>query len=317
MFFTEKGAMKSRFVTILFCILFSGQIMAQDKFGRFALGRVEELTSVVRDSTQSILTIISEVPALAFDSNVGGILETRLISPSEWRLILKPGRQIITISAKDYLAEKTEVINFQAKRAYRLRVTQVRAIPGTLSIKTTPDSANLRINGVLLSFKTPFRTENAQPDTYFVEISKERFLPMEKTLVVKSNEVTEWEVELKLGVVSVRIDIANKNLKDVGIVVDGSARGLAPRAIDLAPGRHRLLLQKVGYRYTEKIIDIPEGQQEMRLTEKLDKIKTPFYRKWWFLTGSALAIGGGTAFAVLGNEKTPAAKPLPEAPDFP
>jgi len=271
---------------------------------------------VVRDSTQSMLTVISEVPALSFDSNVGSILETRQISPSEWRLVLKPGRQIITISAKDYLAEKTEVINFQAKRAYRLRLRQVRAIPGTLSIKSKPDSANLRINGVLLNLKTPFRAENAQPDTYFVEISKERFLPAEKTLIVKSNEVTEWEVELKLGVVRVRIDIAN-NINDVGIVVDGSARGLAPRAIDLAPGRHRLLLQKVGYRYAEKIIEIPEGQSEMRLTEKLEKIKTPIYRRSWFLIGSALTIGGGTAFALLGNEKPPAAKPLPEAPDFP
>jgi len=308
--------MKLRFIVILLCGLFCSRITAQEKFGQFSLGRLEELTSVVRDSTQSFLTIISEVPALSFDSNVGSILETRQISPSEWRLVLKPGRQIITISAKDYLAEKTEVINFQAKRAYRLRLRQVRAIPGTLSIKTKPDSANIRIKGVLLSLKTPFRTENAPPDTYFVEITKERFLPVEKTLVVKSSEVTEWEVELKLGVVRVRIDIADK-IKDVGIVVDGSARGLTPRAIDLAPGRHRLLLQKVGYRYKEKIIEIPEGQQEMRLTEKMEKIKTPLYRKWWFLTGSALALGGGTAFALLGSEKPPAAKPLPEAPNFP
>jgi len=307
--------MKSCFATILLCAVFAGATMAQEKFGRLSIGQLEELTSVVRDSTQAMLTVISEVPALSFDSNVGSILETRPISPSEWRLVLKPGRQIITISAKDYLAEKTEVINFQAKRAYRLRLRQVRAIPGTLSIQTKPDSANLRINGVLLSLKTPFRTENAKPDTYFVEIIKERFLPVEKTLVVKSNEVTEWEVELKLGVVRVQIDIADK-IKDVGIVVDGSARGLAPRAIDLAPGRHRLLLQKVGYRYKERIIEIPEGQLEMRLTEKLEKIKTPLYRKWWFLTGSALALGGGAAFAFLG-EKQPPPQPLPEAPDFP
>jgi len=302
-------------IILAFCLL-NGKALAQEKYGELSLSGPEEMTIIVRDPNQAVLTVLSEVPKLTFEST-RRILEVKQISPSEWRLAVEPGRQIITIRAEGYLPVKTEVINLQVKRAYRLRITQVRAIPGTLFIKTKPDSANVRINGVLLSLKTPFRSESALPDTYFVEISKERFLPVEKMLVVRSNEVTEWEVELKLGVVSVRIDIANKNLKDVGIVVDGSARGLTPRAIDLTPGRHRLLLQKVGYRYQEKIIEIPEGQPEMRLTEKMEKIKTPIYRRSWFLIGSALTIGGGAAFALLGNAPTTPAKPLPEAPDFP
>jgi len=305
--------MKLRFVIILLCGLFANSSTAQEKYGELSLNGPEEMPIVVRDPNQAVLTVLSEVPKLTFEST-RRIFDIKQISPSEWQLAIEPGRQILTIRAEGYLPVKTEVNNLQAKRAYRLRISQVRAIPGALSIKTKPDSANIRINGVLLNLKTPFHIENVQPDTYFVEITKERFLPVEKTLVVKSSEITEWEVELKLGVVRVRIDIAN-NVKDVGIVVDGSARGLAPRAIDLAPGRHRLLLQKVGYRYAEKIIEIPEGQQEMRLTEKLEKVKSPFYKSWWFLTSTATALAGGT-YALL---REPAAKPqpLPEAPDFP
>jgi hypothetical protein len=289
--------------------------LAQEKLGEFSLSGLEDdKATIVKYENQAILTIMTQVPGLKFESNLNSILEARQSDPSTWVLIVKPGRQILTIRAEGFVTKTTGTISLLNKRAYRLKITQSRAIPGTLSIKTKPDSANLRINGVLLNFKTPFRTENAQPDTYFVEIIKERFLPVEKTLVVKSNEVTEWEVELKLGVVRVQIDIADK-IKDVGIVVDGSARGLAPHAIDLTPGRHRLLLQKVGYRYTEKIIEIPEGQEEMRLVEKLEKIKSPFYRSWWFLTGTATALAGGT-YALL---REPAVKPqpLPEAPDFP
>ena len=305
-----------RIITLLFCLL-SSAVFAQEKLGEFSLSGLEDdKATIVKYENQAIITIGSEVPSLKFESNLNSILEERQSDPSTWVLIVKPGRQILTIRAEGYVTKTTGTISLQNKRAYRLKIVQVRAIPGTLSIKTMPDSANIRINGVLQNFKTPYRMENAQPDTYFVEITKERFLPVEKTLVVKSNDVTEWEVELKLGVVRVQIDIANKSLKDVGIVVDGGARGLAPRAIDLAPGRHRLLLQKVGYRYKEKIIEIPEGQTEMRLTEKLEKIKTPIYRRSWFLIGSALTIGGGTAFALLGNG-TPKPKPLPEAPDFP
>ena len=53
----------------------------------------------------------------------------------------------------------------------------------------------------------------------------------------------------------------------------------------------------------------------MRLAEKLEKIKSPFYKSWWFLTGTATALAGGT-YALL-REPTAKPNPLPEAPNFP
>ncbi|MFQ5824501.1 MAG: PEGA domain-containing protein [bacterium] len=296
------------FLNVLVCSL----VIGQQKYGEISVSVPEELTTVVRSEDRSVLSIVSEVPALQFEST-RQLFETRQISENEWQLFVEPGRQIITIRASGYLPVKTGVINLKAKRAYRLKVSQVRPVPGTLFIKTTPDSASLRINGVPVDAKTPYRTDEAPPGNYYVQILKEGYRSEEKTLTVESNKVSELEIELTQTALRVQIDIEN-NLQEVGILIDEEAVGMAPGAIYLEPGSYRLMLQKPGYKYTEKVIDIELGPEEIHLVEKLEVIKKPFYSKWWFLTSSAAAIAGGTFFFIDSRGK---AEPLPEPPEFP
>jgi len=307
--------MKLRSVFILLGLLAGETVWGQEKYGELTVSEPESLTVVVRSETQSALIIVSEVPDLQFEST-RRIFEARPRGASEWQLVVEPGRQILTIRAPTYLPVKTDIINLRAKRAYRLKVSQVKPVPGTLFIKTKPEGASLRIDGVLVDARTPYRFEEALPGRHYVQVFKEGYRAVEKALDVESKKVAAWEPELTQTAVRVQIDLANK-LEEAGILINGEAKGVAPGAIYLEPGSYRFLLKKAGYTYAEKVIDIALGPEELRLSEKLEAIKKPFYRKWWFLSGTAGALAGGAVYFLGGKETTKPPEPLASHPEFP
>jgi len=176
------------YITLLFSTLI-GSVTGQEKLGELAVSEPELLNQVVRSLDRAVLQIVSEVPDLQFESTLQ-ILEIRQPSTSEWQVFVEPGRQIITIRANGYQPVDTKVMTLQAKRAYGLKVTQVKPIPGTLVIKTVPDSASLRINGAPIDARTPFENDEALPGNYYVQITKQGYRPAEKTLRVESQKVT-------------------------------------------------------------------------------------------------------------------------------
>ena len=301
------------YIILLFSMLI-GSVTGQEKLGELAVSEPELLNQVVRSPDRAVLQIVSEVLDLQFEST-RQILEIRQPSASEWQVFVEPGRQILTIRARGYQPIDTKVMTLQAKRAYGLKVTQVKPIPGTLVIRTIPDSASLRINGAPIDARTPFTNNEALPGDYYVQIDKPGYRPAGKTLNVESSKITTWEFELVQTAVRVQINIEN-DLEEVGILIDDKAVGIAPGSIYLEPGSYRLMLQKDGYKYGEKVIDIALGPEELVLTEKLQLIRKPLFTRWWFLTGSAAALTGG-AFLILGGSGQSALSPLPEAPDFP
>ena len=288
-------------------------LLSQQKYGEMSIGEFEELTTVVRRENQAVLIIVSEVPGLHFESSQQ-IIEVQKITENEWRLFLLPGRQIITIRSEGYLPLKTDVINFPVKRVFRLKVSQVRAVPGTLIIKTNPMGARFRINGAPIDAETPYQMDEVPPGQYYVQIALEGYHSEEKTLVVKSNEVTEWQIDLRQTGIRVQVDIED-GLEDVAIVIDDVFMATAPAYLYLEPGCHLLKLQKDGYSTLEKALQIELGMDNVYLVEKLDKAKKPLVSRWWFLVGSA-AVVTTSAFLLFGTQ-TAQESELPIPPNFP
>lgn len=302
--------MNRLFILVVFSFSL-GQLFGQQKYGELSLSELEETTSIVRSENRSVLIAISEVPHLQFEST-RQIFDIRRIAENEWHVLVEPGRQIITIRSSGFLPVTTDVINLKVKRAFRIRVAQVKAVPGTLYIKTSPSNAELRINGEPINTKTPYRADDVLPGSYYINISKEGYWPEEKTLIVKSNEITRWEVELVRSAIPVSIDIEN-DLKEVAVLIDGVAKGMAPCTIFLEPGIYRLILQKSGYNFLEKVINVTFDNKKIQLIEELTKLRKPFYTKWWFWTGS-VAVASASALVLIPRDKP--LKPLPEPPDF-
>jgi hypothetical protein len=306
--------MKPRNPIWLIILVYCSIAAAQVKIGEMTLSELEEVRGIIRNPEYSALIIVSEVPDLQFES-------TRVIhtinqkGASEWQLKVEPGRQIITIRAPGYQPSKTEVINLQARIIYRMKVDQVRAIPGTLVLNSDPPDAGVKINGVAIQGRTPLHLEGILPGLINVEIQKEQYRPVFSSLEVKSGEVSEWNVELSQSAVKVQIDLEDEDLTDVGVIINGEPKGTAPGIIYLEPGTYQLVLQKPGYEYPEKVININFDKDEIRLSEELIPLSQPIYKKWWFYAGTAAVVTAAILISSGGTEEEPPLSSSP--PDFP
>jgi hypothetical protein len=290
---TRGGIMYKYLNIFLLCgIILVGELFSQEKLGEISLSPIEfDNKAFVRDRDRSALIVISEVPELEFEST-RLIHETTQHGASEWIIRLEPGRQIIYIRAPGYQPVETNVFNFEAKKAFKVKVSQVRPIPGILAINSNPEGAEIKINGITIEGKTPIRLEEILPGRFNVEVVRELYRPAFNTLEVKSGEVTDWDVDLTQSAVKVHINLTDEDLTDVGILIDGEPVGIAPGFIYLEPGTYQLALQKAEYEFPEKVIHVDLSEQEMFLSEELIPLHQPIYNKWWFYAGSAALITG-------------------------
>jgi hypothetical protein len=283
--------MRQRSIFFLLIWLIAKTVYPQEKHRELIVSTPQELPDSLGLEAQALLVIVSEVPGLQFEST-RQILKTEQRSNNEWQLVVEPDRQILTFRAPGCLPAQTEVLFFKAKHTYRLTVSYARPLPGALLIKTKPDSASLSLNGALLDAKTPYRFDGMPPGRYYVQVTKDGHYPVEKELIVESNQVTEWEVELTQTAVRVQIQV-EKKLQDITMLINGEEKGKAPGVIYLEPGSYNLRLKKQGYQPYEKVIDVPSDSAEIRLLIKLQSTKTLPVRiagaLAWYIKASLLA----------------------------
>jgi len=87
--------------------------------------------------------------------------------------------------------------------------------------------------------------------------------------------------------------------------VDGELRGSGPVYLKgLTPGIHKLRIEASGFDSYQAPFLIRPGQTAQLDIKLVKETATPFYASWWFWTLTALAVGGGTAAAVIYSEDT-------------
>lgn len=294
-------------------IAFAGIAFGQEKFGQMRLSPLGELPQVVRASTHSVLVVRSEIPNIRIESN-SLIRRMEKISPSEWRLYLEPGRQIITVHAENYISEKLNVFNFRAKRAYELRVLEAKPIPGTLVVISEPAGASLRVDGVAVEGRTPLTLDNLSPGIHRVAASKQGYQTLEEDVKIQAQNSKIWSPALQQTRVRVIVEFKN-DVDEVAILANGETIGVAPGEIYLEPGPHLLIFQKQGYKDFEKPLIINLGQGTLLVREKLARIDGSLLSKWYFWTAAATVATG--SFLVLDPNSSKPQPLLPESPDFP
>ena len=84
--------------------------------------------------------------------------------------------------------------------------------------------------------------------------------------------------------------------------------GTSPSVVRLSPGQHLVVIRRAGYGDVQRTVEIKQGKITLmavrlrRLSDLTgdgaDPARRPFYRRWWFWTGAALAVvAAGTAAA--------------------
>jgi hypothetical protein len=272
--------MKLQYICFIGFWILSRAAGAQEKSGELTISARQELPDSLGLETQAVLVIISEVPGLQFESNMQYIKAERRGS-NEWQLVLEPDKHILTFRAPGCLPANTESMDYKAKHTYRMTVSRANPLPGALLIKTKPDSASVHIDGAPIDAKTPCRLDEMSPGRYYVQVIKEGHRPAARFLVVESNAVTSWEIELTQTAVRVRIDLENDSL-DARIFIDGEAKGRTPGDVYLQPGIYKLMLTKDSYKTFEKVIEIPPDSANVRILAKLESAKKPLLKKGFF-----------------------------------
>ncbi|MDD2430208.1 MAG: PEGA domain-containing protein [Firmicutes bacterium] len=104
--------------------------------------------------------------------------------------------------------------------------------PGTITVYSEPTRATVKVDGKVVGV-TPLTYSEAGPGQITVEISKEGYRPVVKTLNIYSNEklVLEETLERKVGTLVIKSDTRS----GAKVYIDGSYEGTTPLEIDRIP----------------------------------------------------------------------------------
>lgn len=115
------------------------------------------------------------------------------------------------------------------------------------------------------------------------------------------------DVSIKLATKDTRATLrVASSVEGARAMVDGADTGTVPFEVHLAPGSHRVRLEKDGYAPAEALVSLaPLERREMTLA--LDRHKSIFER-WWFWTGVGVIVAGGVTTAIIVGTQTPEPK---------
>jgi TolB-like protein len=113
------------------------------------------------------------------------------------RLVNVATGEILYTASEDCRCTIEDVlINATKNTAMKLELAIQKAIFGTLEIKSTPDSADVSINGKVIG-KTNYQNDRFFPGTYRLTISKPTYTIMEKEIGVEQKKKLTLEFDLK------------------------------------------------------------------------------------------------------------------------
>ncbi|RPJ11062.1 MAG: PEGA domain-containing protein [Deltaproteobacteria bacterium] len=139
---------------------------------------------------------------------------------------------------------------------------------GEIEVKSEPAGAKVYLDGKGVG-ETPLTVSKVSPGRHRVQVVKEGYTPHEESLEVKAREKTRVEVSLRkpMGGILVAAEPAGAN-----VVIDGNRVGVSPyEGKGLAPGKHRVRVEKEGFEAWEKEVMV-KGNEQAQVTVKLRTI---------------------------------------------
>ena len=228
--------------------------------------------AVIKVRTENIID--KERRDLSFDGGAGTSFELEYKDGEVWVYITYLASQL-KITHPEFGSVSLEIpIEMKPKCGYEmLLVNKVEAVEtgwGSIEVITKPeDGATISLNGKVLKAKTPYTNAMIAAGTYEIIVSKERYQPTTRTVVVKNGGSQKIEMEMvpvcgKLSVTA--------NAQGAKVYIDGQEIGVTPvENKDVIIGSHSLTIVKDGYKDLTKTIELGAGQS-LQLNESLEKI---------------------------------------------
>lgn len=182
----------------------------------------------------------------------------------------------------------TKTIELMKEKAYL-------SLP-TVTIDSDPTQADIYIDDTeKLLGQTPFITHLHQ-GTHKIVLKKEGYQPLERDIVVRSNEPLRLTFALekirKQGIIKVTV-----NVKKARIVVDGKVMAISPYTEGLVvdEGQHQIVIDKERYNQVTRSVFVESGKT-VEVKEELYLSVRPL--TWRFYSGLASALIGTAGITV-------------------
>lgn len=196
------------------------------------------------------------------------------------------------------LADVQHLIRDLKQRAFE-------ALP-EVEIKSVPVGAQVVLGDGTTIGSTPVTT-HLEPGRYKITLKLPNHTDLEADLAVPQS----GKVSLVFGLKSKMKRAAVSfwcNVRGAQIAVDGKVVAVTPYLgqIDVEPGRHQILMSKLGYETIEREVTVPEDkllQARMVLQPKASQASWRGYLGWPLMILGGVAVGGGGVAAHFANQE--------------
>jgi uncharacterized protein (TIGR02145 family) len=154
--------------------------------------------------TKSAIVIESTIIGLKIESNIGIVNISSSPDIGEYRVIIEPRRQTLTLSAPGYVRKLYQIHDVGQKEVIKLRVTPLNVRDsadeigkGSVEITTEPSFADIKIVGLPGTYKSPFIESDIFALAYTVRVSKEGFQEEVFTVDLKPGILIKKNIILK------------------------------------------------------------------------------------------------------------------------
>jgi hypothetical protein len=141
----------------------------------------------------ALIIVYSSFDNLSFRSSIVAVDKQYYnAQANRYEILVKPIKQMIFISASDFMEQKLGTINPKPKEDYYYKVEEQKTelvnqtAPGTLTINSNPSGANISLNGISITNKTPF-TGELNPGSTRVQLSKTKYQTFDTLISVRSS----------------------------------------------------------------------------------------------------------------------------------
>ena len=275
--------MKANLLAALLFFLFNTPLKAQLKeFDNIEMPRPD--VSIVQANTafpeDALIIVYSSLDDLSFRSSVGAVdRQYYNARANRYEILVKPLKQMIFISATEFMEQKLATINPKPKEDYYFRVEEKKiallnqTAPGKLTINSNPAGANISLNGISITNKTPF-IGNLNPGQTSIQLSKSKFQTFDTVMNVQSSINEVLTINLKPSTLWLNI---NSNPPAAQVKLDGIIIGTTPLSeeLDLSDkskhGPRSLILSLPEYSDRSQSIQIFPSKNPLVINEDLKK----------------------------------------------
>ena len=196
-----------RSIGLIFFLLFVS-IAANAQLKEFEISPLPKPEiSLVQANTEfgedALIIIYSSLTNLNFRSSMGMIDKQSYNQQSNrYEILLRPVKQILLVFSNGFMEGTISTINPKSKDVFYFKVEEKKTallnqtLPGKLTINSNPAGANISLNGISITNKTPF-TGELNPGPTRIQLSKTKYQTFDTILNIQSSINEVLTVNLK------------------------------------------------------------------------------------------------------------------------